>query len=88
MELHNLMEEEVLNVIDNIKKERGLFCNCEKCRLDIAAVALNNLNPKYVVTEKGYLYARVNNMNYQFNTDVVTAVIKAIEVVGKNPKHD
>ncbi|MCQ4921614.1 late competence development ComFB family protein [Tissierella carlieri] len=88
MELYNLMENEVLNTIDSIQKEVEIKCQCEKCRLDIAAIALNNLSPKYVVTEKGYLYAKVNNMNYQFNTDVITAVTKAIEMVSENPKHD
>ena len=88
MELYNLMEDEVLNAIDKILKEVDIKCKCEKCRLDIAAIALNNLSPKYIVTEKGYLFAKVNNMNYQFNTDVIAAVTKAIEIVGKNPQHD
>ncbi len=87
MELYNLMEDEVLNAIASIQKEIGIKCQCEKCILDIAAIALNSLSPKYVVTEKGYLYAKANNMNPQFNTDVVTAVTKAIEIVSKNPRH-
>lgn len=88
MELYNLMESEVLNVIDSIQDQVGNSCKCEKCRLDIAAIALNSLSPKYVVTEKGYVFTKINNMNYQFNSDIVTAVTKAIEIVAKNPKHD
>lgn len=88
MELYNLMESEVLNVIDSIQNQMGNGCKCEKCRLDIAAIALNSLSPKYVVTEKGYVFTKINNMNYQFNSDIVTAVTKAIEIVAKNPKHD
>lgn len=88
MELYNLMENVVFNAIDSIQKDMEGICKCEKCRFDIAAIALNSLTPKYVVTEKGYLYAKANNMNYQFNTDVIAAVTKAIEIVGKNPQHD
>ncbi len=88
MELYNLMEDEVLNTVDKILKEVEIKCKCGKCRLDIAAIALNNLSPRYIVTEKGYLYAKANNMNYQFNTDVIAAVTKAIELVGKNPQHN
>ncbi|WP_353095897.1 late competence development ComFB family protein [Tissierella praeacuta] len=87
MELHNLIEDEVLNVINNIEKKVDIKCLCEKCKLDIAAIALNNLHPKYVVTEEGYLYSKVNSMNQQFNTDVIAAVTEAIEIVGRNPKH-
>lgn len=88
MELYNLMEDEVLNAIDKILSKMDSICKCEKCRLDIGAIALNGLSPKYVVTEKGYLYAKANNMSPQFNTDVTTAVTKAIEIVSKNPRHD
>ncbi|TCU72792.1 late competence development ComFB family protein [Tissierella praeacuta] len=88
MKLHNLIEDEVFNAIDSIKNEVQVKCLCEKCKLDIAAIALNNLNPKYIVTEEGYVYAKANSMNYQFNTDVIAAVTEAMKIVGKNPKHD
>lgn len=87
MELYNLMEKEVLNAVEKIYGDMDNGCKCEKCKLDIAAIALNTLNPKYVVTEKGYLLTKVNNMNYQFQSDIITAVIKAIEIVVENPKH-
>lgn len=88
MELHNLLEDEVFNVINSIQKDLDVKCLCEKCRLDIAAIALNRLHPRYVVTEEGYLYSKVDSMNQQFNTDVIAAVTEAIKIVGKNPKHN
>lgn len=33
-------------------------CKCKKCRLDVISLALNNLPPKYVVTDKGALYTQ------------------------------
>lgn len=86
--IKNLMEEEVLLAIEKILKPMEDVCKCEKCKNDMAAIALNNLKPNYVVTEKGYLYNKANNMNFQFGTDVTTAVIKAIEIVKSNPQHD
>ena len=88
MELHNLLEDEVIKSIDKFIEEIGDVCSCDKCKLDIAAIALNNLKPAYVVTEKGSLYGRVNNLNYQFSTDVMAEVTKAVAVVGKNPQHE
>lgn len=88
MELRNLMEDEVLHAISKMKENPVLKCNCDKCKLDIAAIALNNLKPNYVVTKSGYLYAKALNLNYQFNTDVIAAVTRAMEIVGKNPQHE
>jgi competence protein ComFB len=87
MKLHNLMEDEVLNVIEKLGDDIPDICYCDKCKLDMAAIALNNLKPKYVVTHIGYVYAKANNFNSQFNTDILTTVTKAIEIVGKNPQH-
>lgn len=88
MELRNLMEDEVLHAINKMKENPVLKCNCDKCKLDIAAIALNDLKSNYVVTKSGYLYAKVLNLNYQFSTDVVAAATRAMEIVGKNPQHE
>ncbi len=88
MEIHNLIEDEVLNVLNSVLFQINGQCTCKRCQMDIIAIALNNLAPNYVVTEEGYAYAKANNMNLQFNTNVVTAITKAIEIVGKNPHHD
>lgn len=87
MKLYNIMEDEVKYAIDKILKTRKDICDCEKCRLDIEAIALNHLPPKYVVTEKGELYERANNLNLQFEADVVKEVAKAIEKVNRKPQH-
>lgn len=85
--LKNMMEDEVFMAIDKILGPMDDVRKCDKCKNDIAAIALNNVKPNYVVTEKGYLYSKVNNMGYQFSTDVTTALIKAIEIVKNNPRH-
>ncbi len=85
--LKNYMEEIVTSTADDILKLMDI-CKCEKCRLDIIALALNDLPSKYTVTEKGELYSKVNELRHQFGVDVQTAVIKAALLVGKNPKHN
>ena len=87
MKLYNLLEGEVINVVNSYIGEIGTACECDKCKMDIAAIALNNLTPQYVVTEEGSLYAKVNNMNSQFNTNIVMEVTKAMAIVAKNPHH-
>ena len=87
MKLHNLLEEEVIITVNQLIDNYEGNCNCNKCKLDIAALALNNLHPIYVVTNKGMMYGKVKNMNQQFNTDIVLEVTKAMEIVLKNPQH-
>ncbi len=88
MKLKNLMEDEVMYAINKILKDRDDVCTCEKCKLDIAAIVLNNLKPKYVVTEKGSLYARLDTLDYQFDADIVSQIAMAIEKVKDEPRHE
>lgn len=88
MELKNLMEDEVLDMIDRIITDRDDICKCDKCRLDIAAIALNRLQPKYVVTDKGRLYAKAESLNYQNEANIIIEITRAIKIVGENPHHE
>ncbi len=87
MHIKNYMEEVVLSfmkeVIDDID-----VCTCPKCAMDMAAIALNNLPPKYIVTEKGELYSRINSLKQQFEVDVILELTKAAGVVRDNPRHE
>ncbi len=85
--LKNCMEEFVSKKTDEVLNIMKI-CKCEKCRLDIIALALNDLPSKYVVTEIGGLYAKSRELELQFVVDVETAIVKAAMIVNKNPRHD
>lgn len=85
--IKNYMEEIVFNQIKEVLEDINM-CTCEKCLLDIAAIALNNLPPKYIVTEKGELYSKINSLQQQFEVDVISAVTKAAVIVKRRPMHD
>ena len=85
--LKNYMEDVVDHVILDILNKSNNACKCELCVEDIKAIALNNLKPMYIVTEKGSIYARVNELKSQFVTDTVKELVKAVEIVSKNPRH-
>ena len=87
MFLKNYMESAVDNVLPNLLRAFDKVCTCDKCIFDIKAIALNQLKPHYVVTAKGELYSKVEEMNRQFETDVMKALIDAIDIVSKNPRH-
>ncbi|MBC9784918.1 late competence development ComFB family protein [Heliobacterium chlorum] len=85
--LHNLMEDVVLSVLDELLPQHPEVCSCDQCRLDIIAAALNRLPARYVVTSKGEVYSKVNVLISQFRVDVISAIANGMMVVAKNPRH-
>ncbi len=51
------------------------------------SVALNNLPPKYFVTEKGQLFSQLDILKQQFEIDVISAIANAAVHVRSNPRH-
>ncbi len=88
MLLRNYMEEVVNRTLEEILSPRDDVCKCERCKLDIMALALNHLPPKYVVTDMGYIYTKVNELESQFKADVTVAVTNALKIIRKNPRHE
>jgi len=88
MMVRNCMEIIVDNIINSVLVQYKDICKCEKCIEDIKAIALNNLKPLYVVTEKGNVYARLHELEIQFRTDVIKEIMAAIDIVSKNVQHN
>ncbi|WP_408643043.1 late competence development ComFB family protein [Thermosinus carboxydivorans] len=88
LELKNYMEKLVWQQLDNVLAAQPDLCKCEKCRYDIAALALNFLPPRYVVTNKGETFTRIKTLEQQFYVDIVTAISHAITIVKAHPHRD
>lgn len=84
----NYMETLVENKLLSILEDFPDTCRCDRCIDDIKAKALNQLKPLYFVEEKGDVYTRLNSLQAQFETDIVTELIKSINLISKNPRHD
>ncbi|PKM78965.1 MAG: competence protein ComFB [Firmicutes bacterium HGW-Firmicutes-13] len=80
------MEEIVLRKIGEIWESEEM-CKCERCKLDVAAIALNMLPPKYVLTDKGEVYAKTDTLETQKSVDFITAIVKGINMVKTKPSH-
>ncbi len=81
-----MMEAVVSDAIGDIKKHYD-FCDCEHCRMDIAALVLNKVPPRYVVTTKGDSYGRADLLALQKNVDITSLVLEAIKIVQQQPRH-
>lgn len=81
--LVNLMENLVVERLDQAF-EKFNCCKCDKCRKDVAAVALNNLSPHYVVVDPDAIEASLADCPTK---EISAAIIKAILKVKSNPRH-
>lgn len=87
MAIHNLMEEEVLRVINEIcdeeaQKENPLYCVSPGCRQDAACYVLNRIPPRYVSSGRGLAHAEVAYKgNPQLHVDLVTLASEGLKRV-------
>ena len=77
----------VENYFNDLAPQLGV-CTCELCTKDILSFALNQLSAKYVTSDEGLEYAKAKCYDPQFESKVLAALNKAIETVGKNPRHE
>jgi len=87
MKIYNYMEEIVKDALEGILSNRKDICQCQRCKLDMIAWALNRLPPKYVVSDKGRFYTKLQEVEIQFRTDVVRELAKAIAHITEKPLH-
>lgn len=87
MELKNYMETLMWQQLDDVLDAHPAVCRCEKCRYDIAALAMNFLPPRYVVTDQGQIFTRIRSMDQQFTIDIVAAITNAVTIVTHAPHH-
>lgn len=88
MKLHNIMEDKVTDITKRLMQDGQDFCTCDRCKLDVIAIALNAVPSKYVVTDKGELFGRANLMTNQSDADIIKEVTRAIDIVRESPRHD
>lgn len=86
MDIKNLMEQIVWDKLDHMLEEYDC-CKCEVCKNDMAAYALNTLKPRYVNSQEGELFSKLDTTRYQNSIDIDVAVSKAIAIVSASPKH-
>ncbi len=88
MELINQTEKFVLDEMDSVLAKYPDCCKCDHCRQDIAIIALNNLPPRYVSTQKGCVFAKLDALSLEGKIELIEQIAKAVEIVKRNPHHE
>ena len=87
----NYPEVAVKELIDDVLNSYSLknpgTCQCDRCRNDIMALALNNLPVKYVVTDQGHIFTKAIYDQIGGKAQVIAALTSAIQIVQQKPRH-
>lgn len=84
--MKNIMEAVVSHKLDDFLSQYDI-CKCGHCKEDITACTLNQLPPKYAVTDEGELYAKVSLLSPEEEYALTIALAKAIKLISDNPRH-
>ena len=76
-------------VEDKAEKYMKMFgmCTCNRCRIDVVALALSNLPAKYVVAKPKDMIPRLSMYEAKYSAAVITQVMKACKKVIELPHH-
>ncbi|CFX84974.1 Late competence development protein ComFB [Syntrophomonas zehnderi OL-4] len=88
MAVINILEKIVWDNLGDVIKRKAGACDCDICRADMAAYALNHLKPRYVATSKGETFSKAAYLDNQLYMTVIVALTEAVEVVSAKPRHE
>jgi competence protein ComFB len=84
--LVNIIEEFVRLKVKEAMKQTPM-CHCNVCEMNVCAIALNTLSPRYVTTQKGHLFAQIALMQPDYQMDANIQIAKALKIVRDCPRH-
>lgn len=76
-------------VEESAEKYMAMFglCRCSRCKADVRAIALNNLQPKYVVMGEGERIPRISVYERRYSAAVTAQILHACNRVAESPRH-
>ena len=82
----NVMQILVDEKADKYMEMFGL-CQCERCKADVRAYALNHLPPKYVFMGRNEMVPRLTVYESKYSSDLVAQLLNACRIVMETPHH-
>ena len=82
----NLTQAMVENKADKLMKQFGM-CTCNRCKVDVTAIALSNLPAKYVATQNRDVLPLLSMYEEKYSAAVTVQVMNACRMVMKRPHH-
>lgn len=87
MDIHNLMEDKVIQALEEIcgedeKSTPQRYCTTPQCRIDAVCYVLNRIPQRYVSSGRGFAYLEADfHDNPQLQVDIVTLIHEGLRRV-------
>lgn len=82
--IYNLTEKVILEKLDVVMENMNC-CRCDRCKMDVIALTLNNMEPYYVVRANDS--PDYSKLEKEIADKATKAVLKSAIKVRKNPRH-
>ena len=82
----NIMQSIVEPKLDHFMRIHGV-CTCQRCRVDVMALALSNLPARYVVVTDKERIPRLSLLENEYLTDAMQQIMHACQRVKAHPHH-
>jgi len=93
MDIHNTNEDIVFLAVQKIFDEiqdsgnPENFCLCYQCRIDTICYTLNRIEPRYIVSNRGFTRIESTSIqNQQVEADITSLIYKGIRLVNHNQR--
>ncbi|MEP7325532.1 MAG: late competence development ComFB family protein, partial [Gemmatimonadota bacterium] len=83
---HNLVEERVLTMYDELRPQVTDFCGCEICRGDVLVYALNRLTARYVASTEGKVMTELKLDSGQNRVNMEVMLMEGFRRVSMAPR--
>jgi competence protein ComFB len=88
MEMKNYMETVVKEALKQVLANIPGVCRCDRCQMDMMALALNRLTPSYTVTHTGAIFTKLRMWDPDNQVKILAEVTKAVMQVAERPHHN
>lgn len=86
--MKNLLEGTIASVYAELRAQNPEFCDCENCRTDVMAIALNAARPRYGGgADVGHALMAVDLQKHQTRATIAVLVLDAMRRVAATPRH-
>lgn len=86
--LINQWEPIVYELLQEYMKSGEMECCCERCQVDIMALVLNNMPPRYTVTRRGEIFTSVESCSAAKKAEILIEIMNTAKIVAASPSHN
>ncbi|HEY9429545.1 MAG TPA: late competence development ComFB family protein, partial [Gemmatimonadaceae bacterium] len=85
--MKNLLEGTIAAIYAELRSQNPEFCDCENCRTDVMAIALNSARPRYGGgANVGHALMAVDLQKDQTRATIAVLVLDAMRRVATSPR--